>query len=171
MREKFMMDLGKMLDDIFEAAQEFKDVFSEEGPFGSRGKWHGWKWEENADYYPSYSYPPVNVYMTPDKALNFEFALAGFEESDVRLEFKGEYMVFAASAPAEARREDEVRYFKRRLKLKDIPEQKYYVPEDKFDRNKVEAVFRNGILRVTVPPREDAGAQEGQKIDIKKEGT
>ena len=68
------------------------------------------------------------------------------------------------------KREEGVRYFKRRLRLKDIDKQKYYVPADKFDQAKVKAVFRNGILKVTIPPKEVVDIPEGIKIEIIKEG-
>ncbi|MFA5853417.1 MAG: Hsp20 family protein, partial [Spirochaetales bacterium] len=40
----------------------------------------------------------------------------------------------------------------------------------KFDQEKVKAVFRNGILKVTVPPKETAEANEGIRIEIVREG-
>jgi len=44
------------------------------------------------------------------------------------------------------------------------------VPADKFAQDKVRAVFRNGILKVTIPPKEESDAPEGIKIEILKEG-
>jgi HSP20 family molecular chaperone IbpA len=44
------------------------------------------------------------------------------------------------------------------------------VPADKFDQEKVKAVFRNGILKVTVPPRDLGDVQDGIKIEIVREG-
>ncbi len=78
-------------------------------------------------------------------------------------------MVFSARIDVE-QPEEGVRYFKRRLKLKDIDKQKYYVPADKFDQEKVKAAFRNGILKVTVPPKDVVDTPEGIKIEIVKEG-
>jgi HSP20 family protein len=63
-----------------------------------------------------------------------------------------------------------VRYFKRRLKMKDIEKQKYFVPADKFDQAQVKALFRNGILKVTIPARVEPETAEGVKIEIVKEG-
>ena len=100
----------------------------------------------------------------------FEFALAGFDEKDIFLNFQGDYMVFNAKIGLDELPENDVRYFKRRLKLKDVEKQKYYVPADKFSQDRVRAVFRNGILKVTVPPKEESDAPEGIKIEILKEG-
>lgn len=179
---KVYVDLGTIFDEIFEAAKDFGDEFqsnfrrygdgssfSDRGPFAERGPFAGGK-DDNVDYYPNYSYPPMNVYMLSDRSMVFEFALAGFDEKNVSLSFQGDYMVFSAHMEAEELPEEGVRFFKRRLKLKDIEKQKYYVPLDKFSQEKVKASFRNGILKVIVPPKEETETPEGIKIEIVKDG-
>jgi len=174
------MDLGTIFDDIFEAARDFHDEFRRnfnahgEGCGPNQNEGRQWIFDENTDYYPNYSYPPMNVYMTADRSLIFEFAIAGFEEKDINLSFQGDYMVFSAFMPPESaspdaaspRTETGVRYFKRRLKMKDIEKQKYFVPLDKYAQDKVKAVFRNGILKVSIPPKEEPKQNDGIKIEI-----
>jgi len=166
---KIYFDLGTLFDDIFEAARNFSENvahefrFEKDGPFGAFN-------DDNVDYYPNYCYPPMNLYMTKDRTLVFEFALAGFDESDIQLSFQGDYMTFSATMGKREESEEGVRYLKRRLKMKDIEKQKYFVPADKFDQAKVKALFRNGILRVTVPAREEPETADGVKIEIVKEG-
>ena len=99
----------------------------------------------------------------------FEFALAGYRENDITLQFQGDYMVLDASAPDHPPVDDDVIFFNRRLKFKPIVGQKYYVPADKFDHDSAKAVFRQGILRVTVPPKEDTTNPPGVKIEIVNE--
>jgi HSP20 family molecular chaperone IbpA len=190
------MDLGSIVDEIFEAAQDFKDEIHRNfnqyggrnpedcgrGPFGTSGIFNKTFFDENTDFYPNYSYPPMNVFMTADRSMVFEFALAGFDEKDMSLSFQGDYMVFSAriaekagaegtgEEPVKPRPEDNVRYFKRRLKMKDIEKQKYYVPLDKYAQDQVKAVYKNGILRVTVPPKDEPDQNDGIKIEIIKEG-
>ena len=189
---KTYVDIGSILDDVFEAAKDFGEKMKEFSPdfgncgpgpmggpnpmggFRADGEAHGGAWfdsqtDENADYYPNFSYPPMNIFLTPERSIVFEFAVAGFEEKNISLSFQGDYMVFSARIDVEPPLEG-IRYFKRRLKLKDIDKQKYYVPADKFDQEKVKAVFKNGILKVTVPPREAAETNEGIKIEIVREG-
>lgn len=164
MKDRIIVDIGKIMDEVFEAAENFSDMMHTGMNFGPR-----WAWDDKIDYYPAYLYPPSNVYMTKEKNMVFEFALAGFTESDITLEFIADYMYFSAREPASAPQEEEVRYFKRRLKLKAIEQQKFYVPADKFDRDLVKAVFKNGILKVTIPAKEEVKAHEGVKIEIVKE--
>jgi HSP20 family molecular chaperone IbpA len=199
-------DLGTIFDEIFEAAQDFKDElhrnFDRYGgefcghgrsPFGHGGPFGKNFFDENTDFYPNYSYPPMNVFMTSDRTLVFEFALAGFNEKDISLSFQGDYMVFSAVMPYNAGEpvkaaetgagagEDrdspeaenvssDVRYLKRRLKLKNIEKQKYFVPLDKYAQDKVKAVYRNGILKVSVPPKDEPDQTDGVRIEIVKEG-
>ena len=181
------MDMGSIFDEIFEAAQTFKDEFhrkfnecSPEGTGFSQGPFNFGKhfFDENTDFYPNYSYPPMNVLMTEDRTLVFEFALAGFDEKDISLSFQGDYMVFSAKiaqaegadSPVKFQNEENVRYFKRRLKMKDIEKQKYYVPLDKYAQEKVKAVYKNGILRVSIPPKEEPDQNDGIRIEIVKDG-
>ncbi len=174
---RMYMDIGSIMDEVFEAAKDFGEKMKHFDPSEMpkcepkfTSTWFDSGTEENTDYYPNYSYPPMNIYMTPDRSIVFEFALAGFDEKDISLTFQGDYMVFAARIGITEQTEEGVKYFKRRLKLKDVDKQKYYVPADKFDQEKVRAVFRNGILKITVPPKEDSESGDGIKIEIVREG-
>jgi HSP20 family molecular chaperone IbpA len=150
------------------------------GPFGPKSPFGGRNpFDENIDYYPNYSYPPMNVYMTGNRSMISEFALAGFNEEDISLSFQGDYMVFSAKIAEDAASDisvenhpadENIRYFKRRLKMKDIEKQKYYVPLDKYAQEQVKAVYKNGILRVTIPPKDEPDQNDGIKIEIIKEG-
>ncbi len=170
---KMYVDIGSMLDELFDAAKNFGEEMRDNfgpglGPM-HRAWSHGREFDENTDWYPNFSYPPMNIYLTPDRVIFFEFAVAGFDEKDISLSFQGDYMIFSARIGLEAAPEDGVRFIKRRLKLKDIEKQKYYVPADKFAQEKVKAVFKNGILKVSVPPKEEMETPEGIKIEIVKE--
>jgi HSP20 family protein len=55
--------------------------------------------------------------------------------------------------------------------MRDVDEQRYFVPADKFDQAASQATFRNGLLRIVVPPRESPTAADSIKIDIRTEGT
>ncbi len=170
MKNPDFIDVGRIIDEIFEAAEDFTNAFKDSVTFGT-DKFAGLRFGEKRDFYPAYSYPPANVYITEDKTMVFEFALAGFNEDDITIEFRGDHMFFSAHVSDDLKPEGEVRYFKRRLKLKDIRSQKYYVPADKYDQENAKAVFRNGILRVTVPPHEIVQQKEGVRITIRGEST
>lgn len=167
MKKHDFLDIRELMDEIFGAAEEFKNAFANE--FQDFGKHHPFGMNEYRDFYPGYSYPPVNVYLQEDKTMVLQFALAGFSEGDIHLEFKGDYLVFSAEAPTDFEPGETVRYFKRRLKLKSVKGQKYFVPVDKYDQEHVDAVLRNSILTVTIPPREEVQEPDGVRVNIKAE--
>lgn len=158
-------DFGSM-DDIVRAAREFgermKEMAPEMGPV-FEGCWnrgaHG-----HADFH---FYPPVNVYTAPDGGMVLEFALAGIDESAVTVTFQGDYLVLSAKAAARDDAE-EARFARRGFRPRDIERQKYRVPAEDYAQDQAKAVFKNGVLKVTVPPKHPEG--EGIRIDIEKEG-
>jgi HSP20 family molecular chaperone IbpA len=169
MKDKIVIDIGRIMDEVFDAALNLQDAV-QEGLHGAAHKGDRiFSWDEDIDLYPSYTYPPLNVYVDEEKKIVFEFALAGFSEKDLQLEFSGDHMLFSAKVDERFLKKDNVKYFKHRLKLKDVKEQKYYVPAEKFDREKTTAVYTGGILTVTIPPRENAGEKTSTKVSIKKE--
>lgn len=169
MQDKIVIDLGRLMDEIFESAEKVGRGLQENFNLDKLGEKIRAKWDETTDYYPAYTYPPLNVYMKPDKTLVFEFALAGFDEKQIELSFRGDYMVFSARVADHMLHEENIRYFKRRLRFKDVADQKYYVPDDKFDREKVKAVFKSGVLKVEVPPREEPPRMGSVTIEIVRE--
>jgi HSP20 family protein len=168
----FSFDMGKIMDEAFRFAENIGEnignAFPHEmfdrmrhcgrGPFGA------------PDLYPGISYPPANVYLTPEKKLVFEIALAGFDEKDITIQFRGDSLVFSAKAPSSGDPDSNIQFFKRRLKLKDIEEQRYYVPADKFNQAGTRASFTNGLLKIVVPPRDQADKGPEIKVDIKVDG-
>jgi molecular chaperone IbpB/HSP20 family protein len=112
MKDKIIIDIGKIMDEVFDAAQDFGEAFKHE--FHTKQK-PPFEWDESVDFYPTYSYPPTNVYLKSDKTLVLEFALAGFKEDHIHLEFSGDYMLFSAKVSEEHTIPEDVKFFKHRL--------------------------------------------------------
>lgn len=154
------MDLNKFLDEVFGQVDSLSEKLQSE----MEKTFH--PWAEGLDFYPAYAYPPMNVYLTPEKDLVIEMALAGFQQDDLELQFVGDYLLFSAR-PQSVEEAEGLRYLKRRLKLKPVEQQKYYVPADKFDQTQVSAGFKNGLLRILVPAKTTVTPKEGIKVEIK----
>jgi len=171
MNRVFPFDLGHVMDEAFKFAESIGETIDREAAEKMRraAEHFGRGPFANPDYYPAYLYPPSTIYLSRDKKLVFEIALAGFDEKDITVQFKGDHLLFSAKAPRVEETDESVQYFKRRLKLKDIDEQRYYVPADKFDQAGTQARFHNGLLTLVVPPREHANTEEEIRIDIRTE--
>ena len=170
----FTVDLGRIMDEAFSAFEQFGETFGQEARQAGEHARHAaegcWGSGPFADCYPAYLYPPANVYLAPDKHFVLEVALAGFAEKDIGVQFRGDYLVFSAKAPEAPTPDERTQWFKRRLRVRDVEEQRYFVPADKFDQAASQATFRNGLLRVVVPPRESPAASESIKVNIRTDG-
>jgi HSP20 family molecular chaperone IbpA len=97
-----------------------------------------------------------------------EFALAGIDESAVSVVFQGDYLVLSAKAARRADEGDDPRFSRQGFKPRDIDRQRYRVSAEDYAQELAKAVFKNGVLTVTVPPK--ASESQGIKIEIVKEG-
>lgn len=152
--------LGSLIDEIFGVAESVKDkVYTEmEKVIHLRG--------DNADYYPAYTYPPMNVYLDAEKNLVLELALAGFRKEDLSLKFQGDFLIFSASW-SRPEVPSGVTWLKHRLKARSVPEQKYYVPQERFDQGSTEALFQDGLLTIKIPSRVSAKMAKEQVVEIR----
>jgi HSP20 family molecular chaperone IbpA len=167
------------IEDIVRAAREFgqrmkdmgQDVAQEAGFYGFESRF-----EKIFNRGPAgrcfhsnfYFYPPVNIFEARDGSLVLEFALSGFEETGISMEFLGDHLVLSAKAAAGASAEDGGEYYRRGFRPRDIERQKYSVPAEDYAQDQAKATFKNGILTVVVPAKESR--QEGIKVTIEKEG-
>jgi HSP20 family protein len=169
------VDFGSSLDDIIQAAREFgekmKGMGPEMGPFGfescfehafDRGP------EGHHDHSHYYAYPPANMYTTRDGSMVLEFALAGVDESAVTVTFQGDYLLLSAKVAERETEADSNGFARRGFRPRDVDRQKYRVPAEDYRQDEAKAVFKNGVLTVTVPPK--SPESDGIKIEIVKEG-
>lgn len=166
---------GANLDDFVEAAKEFgykmRDWGKDAGRYcRDRYDLFEKEWNETGGFRPVYAYPPLNQMVLTDRSMVLEFALPGFEEKNVSLAFQGDYLVLSAKVEDLAESEEELRVLHRRFRPRNIERQKYYVPKEEYDQGASKAVFKNSVLRVTVPPKEDAEAASGVRIEILRDG-
>lgn len=159
-------------DDLAAAAREFGERVKEMGPDIRKF------WTEKADgprnegpfepfgFHDYYAYPPVNIYEDSQGNRVFEFCLAGIDENDASVTFQGDYLILDAKAPDIAGHED-ARFSRHSFRPREIRRQKYHVSAEDYDHEAAKAVFKNGVLTVTVPPKEISG---GIRIEIVKEG-
>jgi len=159
-------------DDLAAAAREFGERMKDMGPEMKRF-WtdKGDKARKEAPFEPFgfhdyYAYPPANIYEDSAGSRVLEFCLAGIDEKDASVTFQGDYLILDAKAPDTADYEDS-RFARRSFRPREIRRQKYHVPAEDYDHEMAKAVFKSGVLKVTVPPKDISG---GIKVEIVKEG-
>lgn len=141
-----------------------------EGCFGGpAGGTHGGNFGGSKDFpfnFENLGYPRHETFEQADGSLVYRFQLPGFDESCINLSFRGDLMILKATVPERLRAESASGSGSF---LRDIDRREYRVPADRYEQTAVKAIFRNGILTVTIPPK-DEDMSGAIKVEIIKEG-
>lgn len=170
--------LENLVRDLKTGAEQFARAMASEaeaqdkteGCFsGSTGGTHGGNFGSSKDFsfnFENLGYPRHETFEQANGSLVYRFQLPGFDESCINLSFKGDTMILKATLPEHLRAESAEG---RRSFLRNIDRREYNVPADRYDQTAVKAVFKNGILTVTIPPK-DEDMSGAIKVEIVKEG-
>lgn len=141
-------DFNKLIDGFIDTAKNITENIASKG--SEFVKESGM--QDLKDYYPFYSWPPLNLYTSSDECIIFEFGLPGFVKDDINIEFDEDFMLFSARLSNIYSTGSTTRSFKSKLKLSDISNQKYYLPLDKYNRKNYSMHMKNGLLRLVFNP-------------------
>jgi len=99
-------------------------------------------------------YPVADIFTNEDGSTILEFALAGFDKEDLRIEVKPEKQTITVSSDVEAAGPGENgRRIARRAFTKT-----YVNYDNNLDLSEATAQYENGLLSITVPRRDEAPA-------------
>lgn len=105
-------------------------------------------------------FPPCDLSADENGTLHFEFAVAGYRKDEVSLKFEDDHLILELSPKKE---EAKVKVFQKAIKLSES-KTSAYVPFSKYDTSKVEASLEDGLLKVSIPIKEEA---KPLRIEIK----
>jgi HSP20 family protein len=160
---------GDHFEDIKSAAKEFgsfvRDMAEEAGRKGGNWSFAQGAPGEGFAGFAEGLYPRVNSYVSADRSLVYEFLLAGFDEKSISLTFKGDRMILKARVPAPSANEG-IRYLRKGFSVRDIDYREYPVPAERWNQGASKAAYRNGLLTVSIPPKDDADEPGSVKVEI-----
>ena len=110
------------------------------------------------------TFPPTNIHLRKNKDLTFEFALAGYPQENIHIEFLGDHLSLTVDTPTKKCCEDGDVHLQKGIKSAKI-QNRYCVPSDKYATDYVKASWRDGLLTVHIPSREP---REAKKVTIQK---
>ena len=98
-----------------------------------------------------------------DGAYNIEVDVPGFKKEDISIEASDGYLTIKAEKNSENNEEDEDKNYIRRERSYGAYERSFYLGD--LDQDKVEAEFKDGILKISVPKKEEVNNKK--MIEIK----
>lgn len=113
--------------------------------------------------YPAPQFPPMDVEMDGEtKDLYFTAALAGYDPDEVDVRFDGDYMFLSSTLKREEEEKVKKQLLRKGIKKSSF-EVRYVVPVSKYDTERANATFENGLLHIKVPAKE---TMKPKKINI-----
>jgi HSP20 family protein len=109
------------------------------------------------------SLPAVNVKETNDEFV-IELAAPGMEKKDFKINFKNN--VITISSEREDKKEEKKDNYTRREFSYQSFQRSFTVPENAIMSDKIEAAYKNGILEIKLPKREEVKPQPEREIKI-----
>ncbi len=108
--------------------------------------------------------PAVNIEEKEDR-FSLELAAPGKSKKDFNIELDNELLTISSEIKEENKTEDNKRQFTRREFSFESFKRSFTLP-DSIDTSKIKASYKNGILIVDLPKREEAKTQPKRMIDI-----
>lgn len=107
--------------------------------------------------------PSVNIKEKSD-AYEVEVAAPGFEKNDFKLELNHDLLTITSEKSMENETKDGERFTKREFSYQSFT-RSFSLPET-ADGDRIEANYEKGILRVSIPKKEEAKPKPLRKIEI-----
>lgn len=110
------------------------------------------------------SLPAVNIEEREDQ-YSLELAAPGKSKKDFNIELDNDLLTISSEIKEEHKSEDKDRHFTRREFSYESFRRSFTLP-DSIDASQIKANYKNGVLTVDLPKREEAKAQPKRLIDI-----
>jgi HSP20 family protein len=108
--------------------------------------------------------PAVNIRETGE---NFEVEVAapGMDKNDFKLELNGNQLTISCERETENNVSEEKRYTRQEFSYQSF-QRTLQLPQDVVDADKIKAHYRDGLLQLTIPQREEAKLRPPRMIEI-----
>lgn len=123
-------------------------------------------WLENTDQTPAFgrNTPAVNVKENDDKFI-VEVAAPGMKKEDFEIELNNNLLSISSEVKEENKTEDkEEKYTRREFRYASF-KRSFTLPES-IDNSKIAADYKDGVLKIELPKREEAKVQPKRLIEI-----
>ncbi len=122
------------------------------------GNLMGWTGENG-----NFTVPSVNIKETKD-SFNVEVAAPGFEKEDFNVELDHDILTISSEKKAESESKGEEQYTRREYRYESF-KRSFTLPET-ADGEKIKAEYKNGILNICIPKKEEAKPKPKRLIAI-----
>lgn len=113
----------------------------------------------------SSSIPAVNIRETND-SFEVEMAAPGMTKKDFRIELDNNLLTISSEKKQENEQKEGDRYTKREFSYQSF-QRSFSLPKDVVDDDKIRARYEDGVLRLSIPKKEEAKPRPPKQIEIR----
>lgn len=111
------------------------------------------------------SIPAVNIRESQD-SFEVEMAVPGMSKKDFRIELDNNLLTISSERKSENEHKEGERYTKREFSYQSF-QRSFTLPKDVVDADKIKAKYEDGMLRLSIPKKEEAKPRPPKQIDIR----
>lgn len=110
------------------------------------------------------SSPSVNV-VEHDAHFSMELAAPGLEKKDFNISIENDHLVISAEKKTEKEETSEGKFTRREFNYSSF--KRSFLLDDNIKRESIEATYENGVLKLTLPKKEENWKKPAATIEIK----
>jgi HSP20 family protein len=115
--------------------------------------------------YSDTTLPAVNIRETKD-SYEVEMAAPGMKKEDFKIELDRNILTISSEKSEEHEEQGEEEKYSRKEFSYQSFQRSFNLPKEVVDEDKIEARYREGVLHLTIPKREEAKQKPPRKIEI-----
>ena len=108
--------------------------------------------------------PAVNIRETED-SYEVEMAAPGMKKEDFKIELDNNILTISSEKTDEYEDNEKEKYSRREFSYQSF-QRSFTLPKEVVDDEKIGAQYQNGVLRLTIPKKEEAKQKPPRKIQI-----
>jgi HSP20 family protein len=112
------------------------------------------------------SVPAVNITETDDEYV-IEVAAPGMKKDDFKVEIDNGVLSISAEVEEKDEQKDEAKGYTRREFSYSSFNRSFTIPKDEVDESKIDAKYKDGLLRITLQKRDEVKPKPARMIEIK----
>ncbi|HOR39340.1 MAG TPA: Hsp20/alpha crystallin family protein [Paludibacteraceae bacterium] len=125
-------------------------------------EWEDYNWTDRELAANHTTLPAVNI-KENGEAFEIDVAAPGYEKSDIKIEMNEDLLTVSSNKKLDEEK-TEGEYTKREFSYQSFL-RTFTLPKT-VDAEKISAVYENGILKITIPKKEEAKVKPARTIDI-----
>ena len=108
--------------------------------------------------------PAVNIKET-NESFEVEMAAPGMEKKDFKIELEGNMLSISSEMQERYENQEDENYSRKEFSYRSFF-RTFHLPKEVVDSDKIKAKYENGLLKLTIPKKDEAKQKPSRLIDI-----